>query len=596
MSSLLPDDGCPCHLSSLKQKSIDIHNAWKDSGRPRNGPINQERLRIRALYRKSIKLARTKPIHHTWDTLHSQMIHRDTNGFWNSWKALYNKRPQSSTPYVNGMSSKTGIADSFKSHFMLVSQPNSVERVSELQRSFDNEYGEIQHAHLRNCNCNSYRVTKDTIIDSIFSLKAGKSSDNDHLAAEHFLNAPATLLTRLEYIFNAMLQHGFVPRQFQYGTIIPIIKDQQGNHADMHNYRGITLSPIISKIFEHSLRLLFSEFLTTSRFQFGYKRKSSTTQAVFSLKATIDYYVEKGSNVFCSFLDASKAFDRLVHAGLFSKLMRRGAPIIFLQVIIYWYSNLHCRVRWEDQHSEWFPIKAGVRQGGILSPDFYCLYVDDLIAILQKLKAGCHIKGVFTSALLYADDMALLAPSLKGLQKLLSACGDYCRDWDICLNAKKSRNMYFGKRRTKLSKLKLNKNDIDWAEQWSYLGVDLVSHTKFNCCIEQKLRKFYRSMNSILRVEGRSNDTMMLKLIESHCLPILTYAIETITVCDRDKRRQLRVAYNSIFRRIFGYRNYESVRALQSFLGRLDWEGLVERRTRTFMESVRKDTTLNIFI
>ena len=133
-------------------------------------------------------------------------------------------------------------------------------------------------------------------------------------------------------------------------------------------------------------------------------------------------------------------------------------------------------------------------------------------------------------------------------------------------------------------------------EKWSYLGVDLVSHPNFNCCIEQKIRKFYRSMNSILRVEGRSNDTMMLKLLESHCLPILTYAIETITVCDRDKRRQLRVAYNSIFRRIFGYRNYESVSALQSFLGRPDWEGLVEKRTKTFLENVCKGTTLNIFI
>ena len=192
--------------------------------------------------------------------------------------------------------------------------------------------------------------------------------------------------------------------------------------------------------------------------------------------------------------------------------------------------------------------------------------------------------------------MALLAPSLKGLQKLLSACGDYCRDWDICLNAKKSRNLYFGKRRRTLSKLKLNGKDIDWADKWAYLGVDLVSHHKFNCCIQQKIRKFYGSMNSVLRVEGRSNDTTMLQLLESHCLPILTYAVEAIVVCDRDKRRQLRVAYNSIFRRIFGYRNYESVRALQSFLERPDWETLVDIRKRAFLERIRYDPILNIFI
>ena len=88
----------------------------------------------------------------------------------------------------------------------------------------------------------------------------------------------------------------------------------------------------------------------------------------------------------------------------------------------------------------------------------------------------------------------------------------------------------------------------------------------------------------------------MLQLLESHCLPILTYAIEAVTVCDRDKRRQLRVAYNSIFRRIFGYRNYESVCALQSFLGRPDWEELIDRQTKMFLEHVRNDTILCIFI
>ena len=89
---------------------------------------------------------------------------------------------------------------------------------------------------------------------------------------------------------------------------------------------------------------------------------------------------------------------------------------------------------------------------------------------------------------------------------------------------------------------------------------------------------------------------MMLELLETHCLPILTYAIEVITVCNRDRRRQLRVAYNSLFRRIFGYRNYQSVRALQSFLCRPNWEELIERRTNNFVENVRNDTILRTFV
>ena len=70
----------------------------------------------------------------------------------------------------------------------------------------------------------------------------------------------------------------------------------------------------------------------------------------------------------------------------------------------------------------------------------------------------------------------------------------------------------------------------------------------------------------------------MLSLLESHCIPILTYGIEVIHVADSDAKRSLRVAYNSVFRKIFGFRNFESVRELQSFLVRPTWEELVEKK------------------
>ena len=94
-------------------------------------------------------------------------------------------------------------------------------------------------------------------------------------------------------------------------------------------------------------------------------------------------------------------------------------------------------------------------------------------------------------------------------------------------------------------------------------------------------------MNGIFRIEGRSNDTVMLRLVEAHCVPILTYGIETLHVADRDERRQLRVAYNCLFRKIFGYRTYESVSALQDFLGRPTWEQLVEKRVSSFHKRIR---------
>ena len=185
--------------------------------------------------------------------------------------------------------------------------------------------------------------------------------------------------------------------------------------------------------------------------------------------------------------------------------------------------------------------------------------------------------------------MAILAPSSKGLNSLLNACSEYCLQWDICLNSKKSKLMYFGKRIDVQYDISLNGEKLNWTDEWSYLGVNLRSSQSFNCSINERIRKFYRCANAIFRIDGRSNDKVMLNLVETHCVPLLTYAIEVVHVANRDEKRQLRVAYNSLFRKIFGYRWCESVTALQGFLGRPAWEQLVDRRTNGFITRLQRN-------
>ena len=128
--------------------------------------------------------------------------------------------------------------------------------------------------------------------------------------------------------------------------------------------------------------------------------------------------------------------------------------------------------------------------------------MDELINILKSCGVGCYIRKTFAAALFYADDMAIMAPSLKGLQKLLNICGTYCIDWDIRLNTKKTKNLYFGKGSVPSLELNLNCERIPWVDKWVYLGVTLISGVSFGCCIKETIGKFYRALNSILRVEG----------------------------------------------------------------------------------------------
>ena len=69
-------------------------------------------------------------------------------------------------------------------------------------------------------------------------------------------------------------------------------------------------------------------------------------------------------------------------------------------------------------------------------------------------------------------------------------------------------------------------NELKQMISQSYLGVVVVSGRRFGCSVTERIKKFYRSANAIFRVEGRSDDLTMLRLVESHCVPILTYGIE----------------------------------------------------------------------
>ena len=79
--------------------------------------------------------------------------------------------------------------------------------------------------------------------------------------------------------------------------------------------------------------------------------------------------------------------------------------------------------------------------------------------------------------------MSLIAPSIKGLQRLLTITEQYCFEWDIMLNPKKSQNMEFGQHNDRLPALLLDGKELEWVKSLTYLGVTILSHKQFNCCV-----------------------------------------------------------------------------------------------------------------
>jgi len=110
-------------------------------------------------------------------------------------------------------------------------------------------------------------------------------------------------------------------------------------------------------------------------------------------------------------IDLTKAFDEVNHNALFIKLMKRHIPLELLELLENWFSVSSACVKWGDSWSHGFTISSGVRQGSVLSPFLFAVYIDD-IGRLQNNRIG-------TFDILYTDDMA---PSVTVLQELFRAC------------------------------------------------------------------------------------------------------------------------------------------------------------------------------
>ena len=232
----------------------------------------------------------------------------------------------------------------------------------------------------------------------IRQLHIGKSPGIDGLSTEHLLYAHPLIVTHMSYLFKCIAVCGYVPNAFGRGIIIPIIKDKLADANDLNNYRGITLIPVISKLFELIILELCQPFLKTDELQFGFKKNTGTANAVFVLSETVKHFLNNGSNIFAAALDLKKVFDKVNHFKLFSSLIKQNIPMWILAIMINWYSKLYVSVRWNNTYSYNYQVKSGVRQGGPLSPALFNIFVNSIIEELQGTGAGCKLGGFFISS------------------------------------------------------------------------------------------------------------------------------------------------------------------------------------------------------
>ena len=179
-------------------------------------------------------------------------------------------------------------------------------------------------------------------------------------------------------------------------------------------------------------------------------------------------------------------------------------------------------VSWFDVVSEYFLAVNGVKQGAILSPILFCVYIDNLLILLSKSGVGCHIGGYFLGALAYADDIVLLAPSPTAMRKLLQLCESYASDFSITFNSSKSKCLLvkpLNFRNYSECTFYLDNNAIDNVSSFLHLGHSISADIRSldDNDIASKCAIFIEQVNSLLAYFKHLSSTVKFRLFMSYC-------------------------------------------------------------------------------
>jgi len=301
----------------------------------------------------------------------------------------------------------------------------------------------------------------------------------------------------LAIIFNASLQNCIVPRDWKLANITPMFK--KGDHAQPCNYRSISLTCIISKVFKHIIVSTIMNHLESNgmlyHLQHGFHQHLSCKTQLLSLFHELVSNNDGGIQTDLVFMDFVKAFDTVPHKRLLHKLHWYGIRSNIYCWLVDFLSEHFQRVVLDGVTSSHIPVSSGVPQGTVLGPILFLIYFNDLFEVVK-----------YSTLRLYANDCIIYHPISNThdddkLQQDIDSILLWAHTWQMKFNTFNCCYMHISEA-TKLkmeTQYKLEDTHLTLSNQFKYLGVTLQSDLKWNCHVEEKVAKTNQILAMIRR-------------------------------------------------------------------------------------------------
>ena len=492
---------------------------------PNNIQLRQKYHDALKSYKKTLEMKRNEFRNNKIDEL-EKASQNDYNLFW---KILKNSSDDIDNDKNNGNSPKQ---NEWFSHFkklhcehQLYEEQEQIIRTLKQNETLKNRSNELDT-----------EITADEIIKAANKLKTKKAAYSDRITNEMLKASADILAIGFTKTFNAIMNSGNFPSSWCEGLISPIFKS--GNKLDANNYRGICVSSSLGKFFCSILNNRLMHFSKSKNLlhpsQIGFIPGNRTSDHIFTLKTLHDKYINQNNEkIFACFVDFKKAFDSVWHEGLYLKLLESGVGGRFYDLIKDLYSNTRCAVKVSDHRTPFFSYNRGVRQGCVLSPLLFNLYINEIPNLFEKINSDPFLlpNGTKLNSLLYADDLVILSRSKSGLQNCLNSLNVWSNKWLMNINLKKTKVMILQKHNSKSQKqldFFLGDKRIEITNQYTYLGLKLTPNTKFSIATQQLSEK---AMHALFKIRKHLDFHKLtpkhaMKIFDGIVSPILLYNSE----------------------------------------------------------------------
>ena len=302
--------------------------------------------------------------------------------------------------------------------------------------------------------------------------------------------------------------------------VIPIFK--KGSQTDPGNYRPIALLPIISKVLERIVHDKLSSFLQTwlHDSQSGFKKGDGTVPQLLRLCQEWSRHVDNSTYVGILFFDLRKAFDRVWHDGLLSKLEAagiRGSAFAWMKSFLRSRRQITTVEGCTSAPAE---IGAGVPQGAILSPLLFSVYVNDISSATPASNIN-----------LFADDTSAYvssqAPSVlnSDLQTTADSLSSWFSRWHLSVHPAKTVCMVLrstGMPPCQLN-IKINGNPIAQVTRHRHLGVTFNERLSWKDHVHDVLKKSAKKIGLLRRLGRQLSSTVVRDLYAFSIRPGIEY-------------------------------------------------------------------------